>query len=100
MYKYAKLTPEEAAEKNDFFLEKLPNGTVRFKNTDERYFQVQGQMAVSKVDWCDFVVYSRMGIFVERISFNKQLWDTEMFPKVTGFYLNHAVPYLYKNFCS
>ena len=100
MYKYSKLTPEEAAEKGDFFLEKLPGEKIQLKHTDERYFQVQGQMAISKVDWCDFVVYSTKEIFVERIPFDKQSWESKMFPKLTELYLNHAVPYLYLNFCS
>ena len=66
MYKSSNLILEEAAEKGDFFLEKLPCGKIQLKHTDERYFQVQGQMAISEVDWCDFIVYSTKRIFVER----------------------------------
>ena len=50
-------------------------------------------MALSGIHWCDFVVFTNKGIFVERILFDENLWS-QMFQKLTEFYINVAVPYL------
>ena len=51
-------------------------------------------MAISGISWCDFVVFTNKGIFVERVLFLKDFWVKEMFPKLTEFYFNHGVQYL------
>ena len=51
-------------------------------------------MAMSGLSWCDFVVYTNKGIFVERMFFDTDLWVSEMFPKLKEFYFNDAARYL------
>ena len=72
------------------------NGKVHLKRDHQYYDQVQGQLAVSGLEWCDFVVFTNVGINIERIKFNEQYWRQTLFPKLTEFYLNHALPYLVK----
>ena len=65
-----------------------------YKRKHDYYCQVQSQMAIFGLSWCDFVVYTNKGIFVERIVFEKDLWIREMFPKLTEFYFSYAVKHL------
>ncbi len=57
------------------------------------YFaQVQGQMAIGRREWCDFVVYTTKGISVQRVPFDKQYWENLLLPKITAFYDNCLGP--------
>lgn len=92
-YSFRNQTPTEAAENPKCCLENQ-GGRLQLKRSHNYDFQVTGQMAIAGVNWCDFVVYTNKGIFVERILLNKELWNKEMFPKLTEFYINYAVSHL------
>ena len=89
-YKYQDISPSEAAEKSDFMLQKDHNGVVKLKESHVYYSQVQGQMGVGGRPWCDFVVYTKKGIHVERISFNTDFWNRDLLPKLVSFY-DHCI---------
>ena len=91
-YKYRDLLPSEAAEQTDFCLE-FVHGELKLKTSHAYYYQVQGQMAVAQVEWCDFAVYTTKGMHVQRINFNRPVWQS-MFDKLTDFYFKYAVPFL------
>jgi hypothetical protein len=58
-------------------------------------YQVQGQLALTALEWVDFVAYSGVGdIFVQRISFDKQLWLNTMLPRLNSFYFSYVAPFL------
>ena len=41
---------------------------IKLRRTHQYYYaQVQGQMAVGNRKWCDFVIYTKRGIAIERI---------------------------------
>ena len=65
------------------------------------YAQVQGQLALSGLPWCDFVVFltGSRNIHVERIYFDKLYWEQELLPKLHTFYFDHALPYIYRQEC-
>ena len=92
-YSFRNHTPTEAAENPKCCLEKL-TGRLQLKRSHNYYLQVTGQMALAGVNWCDFVVYTNKGMFVERIILDKELWNKEMFPKLTEFYINYAISHL------
>ena len=48
-------------------------------------------MAIAVRPWCDFVIYTTLGISVERIYFDKAYWDT-LLPKLISFYDNCVAP--------
>ncbi|KAK3107059.1 hypothetical protein FSP39_006038 [Pinctada imbricata] len=64
---------------------------------DHEYFaQVQGEMAVMGLPWCDFVVWtnaSSNNIFIERIMFDVD-FVTEMIPKLVASYVEKIFPNL------
>ena len=91
-YKFRESTPAEAASYKEFFCQ-LENGTVTLKQKHDYYFQIQGQMAIYRRKWCDFVVYTPADISVQRIKFDSNLWET-MCAKLTDFYNTAVVPEL------
>ena len=48
-------------------------------------------MALCKVSWCDFVIYTHQNFTVERIQFNEEFWD-EMQPQLTDFFFKYILP--------
>ena len=90
-FKYQDLNPREAAQKPDFWCTLVDN-EIKLKESHIYYSQVLGQMAVGGRQWCDFCTHTKKGIHVERIVFNKSLWDTDILPKLVTFYDNCIAP--------
>ena len=65
------------------------------------YAQIQGQLALSGLPWCDFVVFltGSRNIHVQRIYFDVLYWGQELLPKLHAFYFNYALPYLHRLEC-
>ena len=47
----------------------------RLKQSSDYYKQVQGQLAIIRRKWCDFVVWTPNWLTVECIKFNPVYWD-------------------------
>lgn len=62
------------AAKSEKFMSRLHDGALKLKHDHEYYYQVQGQMAITGAQWCDFVIYTKAGIAIERIPFDPQFW--------------------------
>lgn len=55
----------------------------------EHYDQMQGQMAVLQRSWCDYFVYSKPidgRIYTERIPFDREYWQNELYPEICRFF--------------
>lgn len=63
------------------------------KHDHPYFYQVQGQMGICGVSYCDFVCYTSKGIHIERILFDQNFFNT-MIVKVTDFYRLCIVPEL------
>ena len=88
-FKYCDLYPEEASRQTDFFCTlSMKDGRqiVELKHNHPYFAQVQGQLAITERSWCDFVVYTKKGISVERIQYSQE------FPKLIDFYDNCLCP--------
>ena len=46
---------------------KIVNGQLNLKKTHEYYFQVMGQMAITGLKWCDFMVFCKNDWHIETI---------------------------------
>jgi hypothetical protein len=66
-------------------------GNIRLKRTDKYYTQIQGQLAIVGVDFCDFVVYNPVHIHVERIRFDQGYWKSTK-ENLRRFYMEHLLP--------
>ena len=93
-YSARNLTPENACRIVPNFCCRLDaDGSVILRKGHSYYYQIQGQMAITGRNWCDFVVYTPYGISVERITFNESFWLNEMLPKLDLFYDGHYLPF-------
>ena len=76
------------------------NGVPRLKRDYKKgyYAQVQGQLPLSGLLWCDFVVYlsGSHTLCVERIYFDADYCNSTLLPKLTSFYFKHAIAFLGK----
>lgn len=66
-------------------------GVPQLKPSHAYYFQVQMQMAVCDVSWCDFVLWSRKGIHVQRV-YRDDSWWQKVLPKLLSFHAEVIVP--------
>ena len=55
------------------------------------FYQVQAQLHIVDVDYCDFVVWSKKDLFVERIVRDVDLWDN-IIPSVETFFRLCVLP--------
>ncbi|KAG0412543.1 hypothetical protein HPB47_010302 [Ixodes persulcatus] len=92
----AGMTPREAcADKK--FCSLFVNGEATLKTDHAYYYQVQGQLAVTGCQWCDFVIYTNnktlaKSLAVERIYFDPNFWQTLILPGLLYFYKRAVIP--------
>ena len=84
-YSQRNVTPLDACSASGFCCT-ATNGELCLRRTHPYFAQVQGQMAVGKRPWCDFVIYTTRGVSVQRIPFDQDYWDNKLLPKLTTFY--------------
>ena len=48
-------------------------------------------MALSKVPWCDFIIYTFKNYTIQRIRFDSEFWDNIQ-TNLTEFYFKHLLP--------
>ena len=88
------LTPQEAATEQDFFCT-MDGSQVTLKTTHRYFTQVQGQLGVTGLQWCDFVVWCGPGrLSIQRIKFDSLEWDHSILPTLVQFYKEHGEAYL------
>ena len=76
------MTPEEIADEYpDFFMKRGDDGLLHLPCDHAYYAQVQGEMAVLNVEWCDFTVFSNGTVVVDRIIADYDYW-TELQEKL------------------
>lgn len=54
-------------------------------------YQIQGQLALARLEQCNLIMYTLKGILVVPVKFDKELWD-KMVGKLSKFFLEHMVP--------
>ena len=73
------MTPEVACQEINRFCSSLNNGQVTLKETHSYYYLVQGQLAVTKLPWCDFLIWTPHGTSLQRIERDENLWKSDVF---------------------
>ncbi|XP_075744414.1 uncharacterized protein LOC119159810 [Rhipicephalus microplus] len=66
------------------------------KQTHPYFAQVMGQMAITKLQWADFVMYDENYICVQRVQFDKKVWH-EIKAKLDKFSFDTPLPYFLRN---
>ena len=78
--------PNNCKGKPKFFLKEHGLNT-----THKYYTQVQGQLAICDKQFCDFVVWTAKGLFIQRIYRDKPFWE-KVSLKLSEFYVKHFLP--------
>ena len=62
------MTIEECCKDSSFYLKKNSDGVITLKQSHVCYYQCQGALNITGLDWIDFVVYAKKDFFfVQRI---------------------------------
>ena len=91
-YSKRKETTEQACQDNKFGV-LYENGSIRLKPTSKWMYQIQGQMLVTGVEYCDFVINTEKTISMARIRADKA-FQTAMLQRLTSFYERFIAPAL------
>ena len=89
------MTVEEACSDKTFCMT-LIDGKPMLKKNHQYYFQCLGVMALCQLPFVHFIVYTQKEICIERINFDKQLWNKNMLPKLSDFYFKFMMPEILK----
>ena len=87
------MSPTEIADEHPAFFMKKGDDLLHLPPDHAYYAQVQGEMAVLDVEWCDFVVLSNDTVVVDQIVANYDYW-MDLLEKLEQFYLQHVIPEL------
>ena len=71
------------------------SGHISLKRNHMYYYQIQMQLGVTGLKWCDFVVWSSMDYFVERVHFDPDFW-TSVKSKLLTFHHTELCPELFE----
>ena len=61
---------------------------VNLRGTIHITQKVQGQLGVTRAKWCDFIVYTGKGIYIERIPFDATYWQN-LRTELLQYYFEH-----------
>lgn len=58
---------------------------------DSHFDQMQGAMAITNKEWCDYVVYclAEEQVFVDRVYYDPRYWHDNAYPKIDNFLNTH-----------
>ena len=76
---------------NGFFFD-FVNGKLSLKLDHDYYHQVQGQMAITGIHVCDFVVWTLDEFFVQTVCFDSEFWMNTCLPKLENFFYYFFLP--------
>ena len=85
------MTPMEASQRLKNFMSTIKDGVLDLKITHDYYLQIQGQMALVGATWCDFVIYTKKGVSVQRIRFDEKFWESKA-RLLSSFFVQYFLP--------
>ena len=71
--------------------------TVNLRGTIHITQKVQGQLGVTRAKWCDFIVYTGKGIYIERIPFDATYWQN-LRTELLQYYFEHFLKFAAADF--
>ncbi|XP_044169839.1 uncharacterized protein LOC114950648 [Acropora millepora] len=82
-----------SAQDKNFCLEVTAMGAHQLKRSHQYYYQVQLQLMCTYLKYIDFVVWTKKGLFIERIFPDKMFWEHTI-PKAKEFFVRGILPEL------
>ena len=78
-------------EKANFYLKPLPDGGRALSKSHNYYYQVQGQLIILNLPFCDFVCWTPNGMHVERIE-RDDMFCEAMLSTLETFFVDEVLP--------
>ncbi|KAL4512609.1 hypothetical protein ABPG72_020446 [Tetrahymena utriculariae] len=75
-------------QKLDFL--KKEEGQIKLKDSHAYYYQCQGIMKLSKVDWCDFIIYTKLDILVVRVEYDQEFVNN-FYTQLHEYFFKHLL---------
>lgn len=69
----------------------LSNNQLTIKKSHKYYSQIQMQMAICDMKWCDFVIWTHKGIHIERLEFDPIFWS-DIASKLLNVHFSYMCP--------
>ncbi|WAR07243.1 hypothetical protein MAR_017201 [Mya arenaria] len=76
------------------FLEYDSQGNIVLRQTSNYYYQIQGQLYISKIKYCNFIVYTFKGIMFQKVELDNDYCEGSLIPKLTLFYEKYLRQYI------
>lgn len=73
-----KLSIQELANLNDFLIVSS-EGEISINKTHSYFYQIHLQMYVTNLKYCDFIVWSKKELFVQRVPYDQQFFEAITF---------------------
>ena len=88
-------TIDQAPEDPAFYIEKI-GANFYLKKSHSYFAQVQGQLALTDLPWCELCVYlsDSNEMCVDRIHFDPDYWENKLLPKLKNFFFNYALLFI------
>lgn len=94
-YSAREMSPKDAITKKIIKFANLKNEQLYLNRNHPYYFQVQGQLLVTRKKFCYFAIWTPKGLIYERIKQDLELWSS-IRPKLKSFYFDYYLPELIK----
>ena len=92
-YKYRNEDPNMISDQSFYIKRDNEGEIVGLCQKHDYYYQVQGQLAICSKDYCDFVVWTPNGLYIERIVEDKSFFE-EVKPYLDNYFLGILLPVL------
>ena len=91
------VSPLDACSDPVFCMEKTSDNECCLKNSHPYYAQIQGQMDVTGAKWCDFILYTNVGLYIQRIPFD--FYWSELKDKFYTYYFKNFIQFAAVEVC-
>ncbi|XP_050522037.1 uncharacterized protein LOC126894803 [Daktulosphaira vitifoliae] len=91
-YNIQNMTIREGIQKIKYLLLNKNSDKICLKRNSHVYYQIQGQLHITKKMNCYLVVWTNYDIYIEIIPKNDDFWNKKMEKKLTNFYMDFMVP--------
>ncbi|KAL5021555.1 hypothetical protein ScPMuIL_000710 [Solemya velum] len=95
-WKWRHVSVIEACDSPHFYCYRDDNGAVKLKTNSKYMYQIQGQMAITGINTCYFIIYTLKDMKVLTLEFDNVFWKLSMLPSLKKFYRVAIVPELKK----
>ncbi|XP_050520343.1 uncharacterized protein LOC126893861 [Daktulosphaira vitifoliae] len=70
------------------------NGSLLLKRTSRQFYQIQGELHITKRQYCYFIIWSQKGMIYTKIIRDDKFWNDNMESQLIDFYENRMIPEL------